>query len=152
VFSDALAEMARLAAAFILISVPYDEDLRTDMVECIACRSRFNPNYHMQSFDEARMTNLLEPFGFRAREVTKIGEYSRYRGVDRIRSRRARSLGNPFTTAIPCPMCGALLPPAPAATSHATVSTKPGPRSIVKRVWPRETRHNWITGLYERKA
>ena len=151
VFSDALSEMARLSAEFILISVPYNEDLRTDMVECLDCRSRFNPNYHMQSFDERRMGTLLDPFGFRAREVLKIGEYSRYRGVDRIRRRRARSLSNPFTTAIPCPMCGALLPPAPAAAPRATAARASGPRSIVKRVWPRQTRHNWITGLYERR-
>ena len=152
VFRDALSEMARLSARFILISVPYDEDLRNDMVECPACRSRFNPNYHMQSFDERRMSSLLDPFGFRSRGVAKIGEYSRYRGVDRIRAARARSLSNPFTTAIPCPMCGAELPPAPAASPRASVSRSPGPRSIVKRMWPRETRHNWITGLYERSA
>ena len=89
IFPLALSEMSRLARSYILVSVPYNEDLRSEMIECPSCFSQFNPNYHMRSFDERRMETLFDRDGFTAVDVWKLGPYGRYRGVDRFRAHRS---------------------------------------------------------------
>jgi len=53
-----LNELARVARRYILITVPYCEDLLAGHVTCPACGCRFNANYHLRSFDEPALRAL----------------------------------------------------------------------------------------------
>ena len=52
-----------------IITVPYKEDMRQNMVVCPKCGAKFHSWGHMQVFDEKRMREMLEKKGF---EIVKI--------------------------------------------------------------------------------
>jgi len=49
-FIKAIQEVERLAASYLLISVPFDEDVESTLCKCIECGNLFNPYYHCQRF------------------------------------------------------------------------------------------------------
>jgi SAM-dependent methyltransferase len=53
----------------LVITVPYNEDMRQNMVVCPKCGATFHRWGHMQVFDEKRMREMLERKGF---EIVKI--------------------------------------------------------------------------------
>lgn len=62
---SALREVARLSRRYVLITVPYREDLEANQCLCPHCLKRFHPAGHLQRFDEARITALLASVGVR---------------------------------------------------------------------------------------
>ena len=58
-----------LCRGHLIITVPYNEDLRQNMVLCPKCGAKFHRVGHMQVFDEKRMREMLERSGF---EIVKI--------------------------------------------------------------------------------
>ena len=68
-----LNELFRVSSRFILISVPYDENLNLRMVKCKFCHHLFHASLHYHSFNEKSLSNifqdvnmvLMEKFGFR---------------------------------------------------------------------------------------
>lgn len=53
----------------LIITVPYKEDMRQNMVICPKCGAKFHRVGHMQVFDEKRMREVLDRKGF---EIVKI--------------------------------------------------------------------------------
>lgn len=60
VYQRCLREIARVANSFVLISVPYNEDLEAFRVSCPACGCRFHRTYHMRRYARANMQFLFE--------------------------------------------------------------------------------------------
>jgi SAM-dependent methyltransferase len=151
IFSAALSESCRISARYVMISVPNDQDLSAGLIACPSCRTMFHPDYHMRSFSRESLEHLLDAHGFRPVLVKPLGRYVRYRGVDRLRSRK-RPAGNPFAVAIPCPVCGAELPAGERTEPMpATPPAKSSPiRSALKNLWPTVEEYTWLAGLYER--
>ena len=58
-----------LYRGYLIITVPYNEDMRQNMVACLKCGAKFHRWGHMQVFDEKRMRDMLERKGF---EIVKI--------------------------------------------------------------------------------
>ena len=63
-FKKALNEMARLSKKYIIISVPYREDIEWNMVKCPVCFTQFHYDGHLQVFDEEKIKNLFSDAGF----------------------------------------------------------------------------------------
>ena len=61
-----LDEICRVlcVGAYLVITVPYNEDLRQNMAVCPKCGAKFHRWGHMQVFDEKRMREMLEKKGF----------------------------------------------------------------------------------------
>lgn len=57
VYEAALAEFARVARKFVILTVPYDE--QRVFVRCPYCRSISNPSYHMRSFNETSLKEVI---------------------------------------------------------------------------------------------
>jgi ubiquinone/menaquinone biosynthesis C-methylase UbiE len=155
-FTAGLAEICRVAKKFVIVSVPHEEDLQATLISCPSCHSHFNPDYHMRSFNQARMNELLSDFGFRCRLVKHLRAQLSYRWISPFLNPRfaVGQRTNPSRTSIPCPVCGFYLPPSPlpnAANNSATATKRSLLRTLLKKLWPKETRYRWIAAQYERE-
>lgn len=165
VFPRALRELSRVARHYVLVSVPYRQDLDASLSTCPSCRARFNADFHVRSFNESAMSGLFEQQGFRPAITRRLGEFTTY--VDRtIRSRmKAWWRQAPAMPAYAiCPVCGfrdreALhreLARRERSGQPAGAEGAPGNRESALRTWgtrlrPRAISHRWICTLYARQ-
>jgi SAM-dependent methyltransferase len=104
-FEGAVSEICRVARKAALISVPYNENLRRSQIECPYCQTRFHPDYHMRSFDDKCMSNLLVGQNFQAVDVRKLRPLRvswHYHLLHREKSRRSQQ---DFPSFAICPTC-----------------------------------------------
>jgi len=69
-YERALTEMARVANTTIIISVPYNET--RFFMTCPYCGTKFNPSYHLRSFNEIKLNDIFH--GFKLAQVIKAGK------------------------------------------------------------------------------
>ncbi|MEZ0242747.1 MAG: class I SAM-dependent methyltransferase [Sphingomonas sp.] len=158
IYEKGLENICRVADKYVLLGVPFEEDIEADLVRCPACTGKFNPDYHLRTYTEDTMNRLLQPYGFEPMAKVLTGEMKRYRFVSdwMDRRRRAARTGNPFDTAIPCPMCGFNLPPAPVPTNHGAIPPAPaatssgGLKGLVKNLLHTGSSFGGIAMLYRR--
>lgn len=61
---DVVRELVRVSRKYVLVTVPYAEDLSSKLAVCEQCESQFHINHHLRSFDVAlirQMENLIGP-------------------------------------------------------------------------------------------
>jgi len=56
----------------LIITVPYREDLRQNMVICPKCGAKFHRVGHMQSFDEEKIKKILKSKGFKIIKIKAL--------------------------------------------------------------------------------
>jgi len=114
IYESALREIARVAGRHILINVPYRE--RRLALHCPYCDCRFNPHYHMRSFDETVLASLFADF-----EPMRIVKTKRRENLLllAVRPFRRRVFGGFPATAI-CPQCAYRTPPPSGAQAQTT--------------------------------
>lgn len=61
-YKKALEEIKRLECAYLLISVPYKEDLRRNVARCQECGTLFHLSHHYQSFDELSFEQMFPDY------------------------------------------------------------------------------------------
>jgi ubiquinone/menaquinone biosynthesis C-methylase UbiE len=69
IYYDALKEICRVARKYVLIGVPFNEDIRNSLIECPYCGCRFNVDYHLRSFSESVIRYLFDSHGFQCKEI-----------------------------------------------------------------------------------
>jgi SAM-dependent methyltransferase len=156
VYETALGEMARVARRHIVIGVPFDEDLRCGLTECPSCWCRFNANYHMRSFDEARVRTLFDGRGYVCKEVffvhpTRKLVKSLARMMDHARLLRRN--GSVFPGFAICPSCGYKDTSALQSAAAGMGGAKPlatGVRGFVRDRLMVPT-YRWVGGVFERR-
>lgn len=153
VFERALREIVRVSSKYVLIAVPFDEDIRSSVLECPSCACLFNVNYHMRSFDDARVRALFERLDVRCTKVMRLGPFTTYpRALTRAVFRAKIALGR-TNDELPdyaiCPVCGyrgrAVTTPGGTGLPRYSVA-----KDVLKRLVPKRETHRWIAGLYER--
>jgi ubiquinone/menaquinone biosynthesis C-methylase UbiE len=151
IYPKTLAEMARVAASQVLLSVPYRE--RRLMVVCPECKCRFSPIFHLRSFDEETLKGLVP--GFRLAQYEYVTSDVHWLVTDvatRVRGLRDRLKGAiPINTT--CPQCGYSLKPSaqrPAPGAAATDDPVSKLRSALLSWVPKVKRAHWIVASYER--
>jgi ubiquinone/menaquinone biosynthesis C-methylase UbiE len=158
VFPLALRELARVARSYVLVSVPYKQDLAASMSQCPSCLTRFNADYHMRTFDEAIMVGLLEREGYRLVTHRLMGPQTTY--ADRVWRARVRAWWH-RESRLPsyaiCPVCGfhdaeeLRRESQRREMSHATAAAATEPPARLARWRPAVTTYQWICALYERE-
>ncbi|HUR10517.1 MAG TPA: class I SAM-dependent methyltransferase [Flavitalea sp.] len=154
VFKHSLKELARISGKYIIISVPFEEDLELNHNQCPACKTIFNQDLHMRSFSKQQMETLMEEFGFRCVKTDTLGEMVAFKGHYQFRkifySEQFRQWRSPI-----CPLCGyeTMREKSKASNGHSH-PVKPG-RSMIsyftalpKLIWPKSKKDYWIIGLY----
>ncbi len=162
IYRKALDELARVADKYLLVSVPFEEDLRESNTQCPQCGSVFNADLHLRSYSLADLDSLFDSQGFRLRDHRYVGRreqtlglvtYERVRGVFAPRAR--------VFLAPSCPICGyeraeetspAQAQPTQAAVSALRRATQAAKHAVVARLPKRRLHDYWVVGLYERKA
>ena len=61
IYQKAVAEMKRVARNWILIGVPWKEQLSIAQGWCIRCRVKFHVNYHYRNFNVTRLRTVFAP-------------------------------------------------------------------------------------------
>ena len=61
VYRQALREIQRISRRWILVGVPWKEQLSLSHSRCIRCGTVFHVNYHCRSFDESSLRKLFAP-------------------------------------------------------------------------------------------
>lgn len=151
VFGQALNELARISSKYVLISVPYMENLAADQVLCPQCKSRFNKNLHLRSFSTEQMKNLLNDKGFKNVRMEYAGEMIRSYGSQLLKNNKQLEFNMPI-----CPLCGykneqyKITP-----YRNQEISSNPGfikkGFDLIKQVWPKFRSYYWIIALYEKQ-
>lgn len=72
IYHASLKEICRVAEKYVLIGVPFNQDIRNSLIECPYCGCRFNVDYHLRSFSEKIITNLFDDHGFHCKKVIFI--------------------------------------------------------------------------------
>jgi SAM-dependent methyltransferase len=160
VYQRALAELTRVASQYVILSVPFAEELERNHNQCPQCRSIFNSDLHLRTFSEATVDRLLEKYNFDCVAVKKAGAQVSYRGhhlYTRVfYPEQFRSWHSPI-----CPICGyreGIAQPSSSVPNEMTPKAEVRSRSFIsyftsvpKLFWPKETTYYWIIGLYRRK-
>jgi len=151
VFDLALTELARISSKYILISVPYMEDLANGQVLCPQCKSRFNINLHLRSFSTEQIKSLLNDKGFKNIGLEYAGEMIRSYGSQFIKRKSRLEFNMPI-----CPLCGyknveyKIVPyEEKSKNSHSGIFQQG--IGLVKQVWPKVRSYYWIIALYEKQ-
>lgn len=108
ILGKACAELARVPRRYLLIGVPYKQDLRLDRSTCPGCGETNPPWGHVNQFDEARLGSLFP--GYRMARQSFVG--ATRAATNFVASRLMEMAGNPYGTYIqdePCIHCGAKL-------------------------------------------
>jgi len=159
VFKEALAELSRVANKYVLISVPYAEELEDNHTQCPQCKSIFNADLHMRNFSDIKMQHLLSSNGFECVGTKKEGERVSFKGHNRyIRifyPNHVRQWRSPI-----CPICGFQGDERletnmqnnrdSGKVSNANRSFMSYFSWLPKLFWPKEKKYYWIICLYKR--
>jgi SAM-dependent methyltransferase len=148
--ATACNELTRVSSRYVLVGVPFKQDIRVGRTTCRACGAQNPPWGHVQSFDEARLRNL-----FPACDVVRVC----FVGVGAAQTNVISSLlmdlaGNPFGTYAqdePCLFCGAALEPPPERRVWQKVLTKLAFYVGNLHAPLMRRRPNWIHILFERR-
>lgn len=154
-FEPALDEITRVTRQTIIVTVPNNQHLGKKQTICPACRSRFDPDLHMRSFDSSSLRGLFLSRGFACSQVQYLGRFESFVGVDAMKSviaQRPGAMGSPL-----CPVCGTSNPDflmeraVPVAEVSANEARGFGfIKRIAKRHWPRSIGFRWLLGRFDR--
>lgn len=105
IYEQALREISRVAAKYVLIAVPYREVLEAAFVSCPSCGQRFHAHLHQRVYEEASLHGLMGT-QFQIEKMLLSGEHWKY-GSSSLpnASYCIAGLDYPFENAI-CPCCG----------------------------------------------
>lgn len=123
VLEAACAELTRVSRHYVLIGVPFNQDIRVGRTTCIQCRAANPPWGHVNSFDEARLRGLFSRLA-----LEKLSFVGSHGGYTNALSRSLMDLaGNPYGTYDQdetCLACGSPQTEPPARNLLQKVCTK----------------------------
>ena len=119
----ACAELARVCRHYLLIGVPFKQDIRVGRTTCIHCRAVNPPWGHVNAFDEARLRTLFAPLNLE--KLSFVGSHGGT--TNKLACRLLDWAGNPYGTYDQdeaCLACGAPQRKAPPRNLLQKVATK----------------------------
>lgn len=151
VYPKALTEIARVADAWVIVTVPFRE--QRAQVTCPACGCRFHPFYHVRRFDRPALDGLLP--GFECESIELMWTRGFFPGLRAARRAKA-ALGwpAPLPRHTVCPQCSYRRPAAGEGSGASEERAVSGVRGAVQAVMsrvPRPPRPRWARAVYRRR-
>lgn len=150
-YPSSLNELSRIAEKYILISVPNREDLKESLVDCPSCCTKFDPDYHMRSYDCEMVKRLFDEHGFQCINLRNIYGFSSYRFVPIVHFFTRFSL-IPFPWYAICPVCGYGGKLRLDKARDNSVLKQSIFKKAAKKIWPKKTNYRWILALYKNSS
>jgi SAM-dependent methyltransferase len=105
---EAVRELARVSRHYVLVTVPFEENLGLNTVRCDRCSAEFHSSLHMRSFSAQDLVNLFEPYGLSVAAIRKTGNRC-HRSQWLVRLNAALTGYRAFwRQGLRCPRCGNL--------------------------------------------
>lgn len=146
---QACAELSRVARKYLLIGVPYKQDIRFGRTTCYSCGRQNPPWGHVNSFDRQRLVGLFP--GWTAESVAFVGESA---GSTNALSAFLMDLaGNPYGTYEQeegCIYCGQKLIQPPERTFIQKVFTRAATYTRDAQMIFHKNHPNWIHMLFKK--
>jgi SAM-dependent methyltransferase len=158
-YGQALDEMVRVTRRYLLVSVPYCEELETGRVTCPYCGCRFHRNYHMRSFTQPAMQTLFSHHPS-VTLVRAAGIFTQMvSGTERILQslqridKRLNFRRSAFASDLICPQCNYTRPALGSTSKVVQQRARRRPRlgPILNRMIPAKQTYRWWLALYEKK-
>lgn len=162
-YAKALAELSRVSGEYILISVPYNEDLMANSTTCPGCRATFNYDLHFRSYSDEAIEGLFQPYGFELVGKKTLIQSKMLMGVDTIKSMLGiKPIHKTVFYSPICPICGleneSFMPSQHSENKQQSGGAKaPGLKKIltngIRMFWPKKNFPGyWVVALYKRKS
>ncbi|MBS1596774.1 MAG: class I SAM-dependent methyltransferase [Bacteroidetes bacterium] len=156
-FETALQEMVRLTKKYIIVSVPYKENLESNMTRCPVCHTIYHYDGHIQNFDEQKIKGLFDKYGFVCKTWDRLGWTENYKYHDlyvKMFYPEQKYKTKHYTV---CPVCNTEIKPQQQSGPNTNTIGTPQAGGLIrnikngiKNLWPRESKSYWIIGLYEK--
>ena len=153
IFHPAARELSRVAARWLMVSVPDRENLRRRFARCPSCRLEFHIDGHHRAFDAAALDALFPDFERVATETIGPPEPATYAAVERVRQRLGRRWWVWKGEALACPGCGGReVKTLPRGARHRAVDRAlDAATNLANRIAGRAARPYWLVALYRRR-
>jgi SAM-dependent methyltransferase len=148
-YQSALNELVRVARKFILISVPYNENLKFSSVICPVCLCAFHPYYHVRRYGPTPFDTLFSPQSYLVRlEAVVPTKREALPGLWNFIRLYLHRQGKNFPNGVICPQCGYTL--VKNAVSIKQVSQPHSMRPTLRHLWPKRTTFTWWMAFYRK--
>ncbi len=151
IYPATINELMRVSGKYILITVPYNENIKHQTVICPKCHYSFHAYNHLRSYQEMDLPNI---FGNQAhlRRYKAIVPARREAlpGLWNLIRRYKHRGGRNFPLNTMCPHCGYTVIADKAFDSEIGHFDKQ--RSAMSRWWPMTDSYMWWMGLYRKAA
>lgn len=158
VYQKAIHEISRVAKKYIVIAVPYDENLEDNISQCPSCKSIFNNDLHFRNFDKTKMKNLFVEAGFICTDIKTCEKNTFYVGQKTYGDLFYAKWKKHFRSPI-CPLCGYKNPddqdPSFTVGGNEQVANKSFLsyiKNIPKLVWPKYSKDYEMVALFKRAS
>lgn len=156
-YKPSLSELARVARRYLIVSIPFNEDLEKGFTQCPKCRTLFNSDLHFRNYTLDTMKNLFAEYDFSLIASRNVVEGEKYVGVEyysKLRSLFTQTSSSVFNSPI-CPVCGYRNESFNSTLSIKDNDLKPKNASMIKKflrsIWPKtKIPGYWLISLYER--
>ena len=158
-YGRALSELTRVSGKYVVISVPYREKLEGNTTKCPQCKTVFNVDLHLRTYDDDTMNALLKTYGFECIATKNVVQSTELRGLKYIQGVKQIIRKKPVIFNSPiCPICGYENADFQlgATSEHNTVISPPSPpgnavKNLIKQIWPKKKVDGyWIIALYKK--
>lgn len=148
VYDRARAELARVAAEHVVVTVPNRERRARADITCGECGCRYNPDRHLRSFHPDDLATLLP--GFAVERIVETGPHQPvYPRWARLALERAGLLARPGSPT--CPQCGARYPHARAAAGNGDGGGH-GIYGVARRLVPKARHPYFLCARFRRTS
>jgi SAM-dependent methyltransferase len=151
VLARACGELQRVAAGWLVVGVPYRQDIRFGRTTCRQCGGGNPPWGHVNRFDERRLAELFGACRLQAQSLIGQAEM----GTNALAAALMDAAGNPYGTYSqdePCIHCGATLARPARRTLLQRVLTRVGTWARRAQVPFHRPHANWIHQLLAKTA
>lgn len=150
-YKKALKELSRVSRKYIIISVPYKQNLSDISVRCDACKSCFNLAFHKRIFSESSLTDLFLSEGFKNIKLSYYGKIENMLLLTPVYRFFKKIYPPPIKIDTPCPICGFKIEAARVESKKFKIFNKTKfVAKMIRPVWPKIYMPKWILAVYQK--